>query len=340
MGSAKLRRRKGANEPAEETEKKGTKDWIDYNKKKELHPWQEPKIIMPKKKNKPQVFNLDQYRGPVFDALGDDDKKRILNIQSDIELKLIHIKTNVYEIGKLLFRAKGILPHGKFQKWVEETFGRELPYSTAACYKGIYEIFKDNPKTVKLLPLNFLIQAKQETFPDEIRNLINENPEAFKESDFDEFNQIYGDFKGGKIDLGGFIGLAKKEIQIGKEILEGESHVRHSLRGKRTIKQGFRQLKDAISVMRENSRKIRTFFNPPEKIIGGSDYAHPKLAYRNWAYNTINQSLDDDLIKDLDKAIEELKKLKIDIEGRRGKLYRHRLVEENGVMKKTLIPNL
>jgi hypothetical protein len=49
--------------------------------------------------------------------------------------------------------------------------------------------------------------------------------------------------------------------------------------------------------------------------------------------------LDDDLIKEIDSCIVQLGELKVDVEERRG-LFRQRLMEEEGVIKKTLIANL
>ncbi|MHA2239370.1 MAG: hypothetical protein ACXAB2_13570 [Candidatus Hodarchaeales archaeon] len=103
------------------------------------------------KTGKKLVTRLDNHRPVVYESLSESDKSRVLEIQTKIEERLLNIKIDIFEIGKLLARAKDILPHGSFRRWVEETWGAELPYSTAACWKAIYSTFKDNPETVRLL---------------------------------------------------------------------------------------------------------------------------------------------------------------------------------------------
>lgn len=79
----------------------------------------------------------------VYDRLKPEQKRAILCIQVEIDQRLIDFKVGIFSIGRLLANAKAILPHGQFKPWVQETWGRELPYSTAACFKAVYEKFKD-----------------------------------------------------------------------------------------------------------------------------------------------------------------------------------------------------
>ena len=93
----------------------------------------------------------------VYDSLLDWNKLRIVKIEKKIHNQLHNIKTNIMVIGELLSDAKKILSHGKYKPWIEEIFGDELPYSTASCYKKIYEDLRNHPDTVKVLPVSFLI---------------------------------------------------------------------------------------------------------------------------------------------------------------------------------------
>jgi hypothetical protein len=208
---------------------------------------------------KGEVIQLKHKRN-WFDQLPDKKQKRLLNIELDLNKELIKIKASIYEVGRLLYTAKNELPHGQYEVWIGERFGDELSYPTVANYKGIYEMFKDSPETVNLLPLTLLLQIKQESFPDEIRKLINDNPKAFRNVDIAKFKRIFSDYKGGKINMAQFEKLAKKHIETGITLLKGQRHLRNSIMGKKIIKSGFVELKSAIRTMRRYSWKIRTFF--------------------------------------------------------------------------------
>ena len=67
----------------------------------------------------------------------DDDLKnpqQLPLIADEIRLKVGSIKRNIYDIGKLLTKAKKITDHGKFKEWIKENF--EFSYQTA---KQLYE---------------------------------------------------------------------------------------------------------------------------------------------------------------------------------------------------------
>lgn len=152
--------------------------------------------------NNKRVHKIESYRHspsedqvPVYQRLKEEEKKKILRIQVDIEGHLLTIKTHFFKIGRLLSQAKKILPHGTFQRWIEETFGEQLPYPTAACFKAIYEKFKDNERGLMLLPITLLQQMAQPTFPDEIIKLINDNPEAAKNADLEEIKMAHFEFR-------------------------------------------------------------------------------------------------------------------------------------------------
>jgi hypothetical protein len=76
----------------------------------------------------PEVRVPEVVNRTVFEGLNLATQKKILGIETDINSRLLNIKTDIYMIGKLLSQAKGILPHGTYQRWVEETWEKELPY--------------------------------------------------------------------------------------------------------------------------------------------------------------------------------------------------------------------
>lgn len=278
------------------------------------------------------------FRQSVYESLKRKDLKKILRIQSQIEERLIQIKVNIYEVGKLLSRAKNVLNHGGFQRWIEETFGDELPYPTAACWKAIYEVFENNPKTVRLIPTNFLIKMKQKSFPEEILNLANENPEAFKEADlnalsraYEKFKRVCKEFKEDDVGLEDFVKLAREQIKIGMAILNGDAHRRHAKRAGRTLIYGFHDLRSYIKKVRKYSFEIRRFFVFPSK-----GYAFDEIKDHNLKVYAADDVLNEDLIKEVDKCISELEKLKKDISGR-GKFMDRRLRKTRGVIRPTYV---
>ena len=284
---------------------------------------------------KPQLTQVS-----VMDSLNKEVHDKVLALQLEAEKHFINIKTEWFKVGKILSGIKAILPHGTFQRWIEETWDYELAYQTAYNYKAIYEKFKDHPQSVLLLPQTLLQQMAQSTFPDEILKLVTDNPEAFTKGDVNEYKMAFDKYKTGEIDLTSFENLAKKIIDRGKEYLEGKTLERNSLSGKRVIKVGFRQLKEAIWKVRKYVREIRKYFPPGEDELSrtnepGKPDEMTELVKK---FGGVAAIYDDDLIKDMDDCIEELIKLKADVETHRG-LWRQRLVEEDGVTKKAFIPN-
>jgi len=132
----------------------------------------------------------------VFDSLSTHNKERILKIEGSIRRNIHSIKRRTYDIGKLLFEAKKILPHGQFQLWIEQAFGGELPYSTAAAFKAIYDFFQDKPKMVRYIPVSILLLMKQKEFPEEMMKRIEADPEGFaKVVDVEGFKKAYKKIK-------------------------------------------------------------------------------------------------------------------------------------------------
>jgi hypothetical protein len=257
--------------------------------------------------------------------------QRITECQIDIEGKLHEVKRIYYEIGEKLSRAKEIVGHGNFQRWIEETWGNELPYSTAACYLAIYEKFKGSGDLIALLPLGLLQQMKQDSFPDVINQLILDNPEAFQKVDLVDFKQLFQDFKAGSVSLGEFERMAQKHIRIGLDIVQGQAHKRKSRTAQRIAGFGVGEIRKAISKVRKYISKMRGLFPPME----GSQ--------RNDQVDAINEELqelqDDRLRREIVLCKKALDELLAAIDERQG-LFRERLVEIDGIVKKEMVNNL
>jgi len=267
----------------------------------------------------------------VFDILSKKQRTSLLSIQSKIDLRLIEIKTNIFQIGRLLSEAKKALPRGMFQKWIEETWGDQLPYPTAACYKSIYQRFQKNPIAVKLLPLTILTTLKQKAFPDEIFKLVNDNPEAFAKDNPEEFRNVYNDYKNGKIDLDEWERLAEEQIKIGIAIYKGREQLRQTLRSQRTASDGFIQLTKGVEKIRSLYFHLRSFFPP---VVG----SFKKKAVSEYYSPQMIEAMCDHILADINGAIDELKKLRKDIEERQP-FWKHRLIEKDGIIKDELIVN-
>jgi hypothetical protein len=278
---------------------------------------------------------------PVFDTLNKGDQGRILNIQLAIDKNLVEVKFRFFDIGKLLSQAKGIVGHGNFQRWVEETWRGQLPYPTAACYRAIFEKFKNERVRITVLPITLLQQMAQDSFPDEIIKMITDNPEAFKDN-ASEVRAAYANFKKGEIDLSEFESLATKVIALGISMYNGKGLENFSRTGKRVIKHGWTELKAAIWKIRKYSFKIRTYFPPAEDET--PSFTDKEIAEHNKKVDAMTlELLDDDLIKEIDYAIDELELLRQEIKeraGRGGGFWRTRLVNEDGITRKVCISNL
>jgi hypothetical protein len=255
----------------------------------------------------------------IFNSLESKKQKQILKIQTKIETHLLAIKTNSYAIGKCLSEAKEVVGHGNFKKWIQETWKNELPYSTAALYLKIYNEFEKTPDLVRYLPVGFLQQVSQTSFPESILALIKEqNPDAFDKSTIDDIGSAYRDFKSGKIKLDEFNALAKDVIELGTKMLTGETQVRQATTAKRTKQAGVTDLKNVIKQLRDKVQKIDELFASAWE----SETEKDKL-------KELSQK---DIIEDLDSAIQELQALKqLIIKGPYGPLFKENLAVKDGV---------
>lgn len=211
-----------------------------------------------------------------------EDSKKLINIVTDIETRLVNIKRDYFEIGRLLSKAKEILPHGKFQQWIEIHFKSELPYSTAALFMKIYNTFENAPATVQYLPITFLMKMTEQSFPEEIIKIITEQ-ENTDMLDIQVITETYQLYKAKEIDLSEFERIAKKQFDLAVQIQVGRTQRRLSGEYTETIHLGMGVLFNAIKKIRTVSRRMRYFINPSD---------------------------DKPIIKDIDKAISELQELK------------------------------
>jgi hypothetical protein len=228
-------------------------------------------------------------------TLSKDANEKLLSIVVDIETRLVNIKRDLFEIGKLLSNAKQILPHGMFQPWIEKTFARDLPYSTAYAYMMIFEHFQNSPQTVQLLPISFLMCMTRETFPQQIKEIIEENAQHLKSEDVKAIKEAYSAFKNGTISLGRFSSIAKRKIQLGITIERGITNRRITTNARSLLHHRMDYIVKAIRELGHAANKMQYLFAPVE---GSMEEA--------------------DTIRRIDMAIDDLQKLKRNLEGKVG----------------------
>jgi len=246
-----------------------------------------------KLKRRRKQITLDE----ILEGTSNTDKRRLLEIATDVQTGITNMKKDSFNIGKLLHTAKQILPHGKFTLWIKYYFKDDLPYSTAYFYMKIYETFQDDPSSVKNIPTKFLQMVTQKEFPEEALKLIKEQAHSNKinNNDLKQVNEIYELFKTGQIGQSQFVVLAKDQIKLGIEMWKNPSTHRINTNMRESLYRGGGDILKRIRDLIETARSMNGLYpyDPKSK-------EHAKL------------------MKYIDEIIVELENLKIELEGGKG----------------------
>ena len=231
----------------------------------------------------------------IMDQTTKTEKAQLLQIATDLRTRLINIKQDALHVGELLTEAKGILSHGQFQPWIEYFFKGDISYASAYFYMRIYDTFKDNPSSVKHIPTTYLLMLTQKNFPKEILEHIKKHPEKFDNKNLKMINEVYNLWKTGTIGGSQFLKLAEDQIKIGIDIVNKSTLHRINSITRLSLEYGAGDILKRIRSMRQIARSMAGLYpyDPESK-------EHKKL------------------MDDIDKTIDELKELKIDLEGGRG----------------------
>lgn len=241
----------------------------------------------------------------IYESLSHTEKAKLLIIQTEIEADIINLKNNVYRLGERLTEAKDTVPHGMFMSWIEVAFKDELPYSTAYFYMRVYKVFKDNPRTIQYIPTRYLLTVTNNEFPEEIIKLLNESPEKLNKVALNEINELFIDFRKGRIGNSQFVKLAEEQIKLGLNILKGRTKHRLNMNMRKSLEYGTGDLLKHIKHLQKIASEMAGLFPyDPDSTT------HKKL------------------IKYLDDTIKELQKLKIELEGGDG--FRKEISTEDG----------
>lgn len=234
-----------------------------------------------------------------YNSLVRSEKFKLTKIEREIQTRTIEIKKNAYEIGQFLCKAKAILPHGSFDTWREQTFGDDLPYSTAYHYRRIYLTFKDRPGAVSLIPTQYLLTLTQKQFPDEALQMIKEKldrePESIEKWQLDEVTEFFDFMKKGTIGGNAFLKQVEKIIRDGHRLADdkmNQSKHRMNKNARRTLYFGLGDMLKKLEAAVNNAREMAGLFP-----FDPDDPEHKKV------------------IKKIEKAIEKLQKLEIELEG-------------------------
>jgi len=115
-------------------------------------------------------------------------KKSLLRIEQDINKRLLNIKRDIFEIGKLLSQAsRCFMDWGHYEVWIGETFGHQLSVRSAGYYREVYEAFSHRKDIVEAYPLTYLLHLIHETPPD--KSVIEEIDKAIAGSAPEERDQ-------------------------------------------------------------------------------------------------------------------------------------------------------
>lgn len=234
-----------------------------------------------------------------MDALSASQKATVIDIGNQIQNLLIDIKRNSFDIGRMLFAAKSIIPHGHFEAWIHHFFRNDLKPSTARFYMRIYNAFKECPQKIQEFPSETLLMMTQDHFPEEMFKMLTDHTEKIQPAQLNEVKSIWTNLKNGKIEKN--IALKLTEEQIAKSAQMKFDRAMGKTR--RRINSNERQLLElGISNMCKQIRAVREL---------ARDYAS-MYPYDPESPDHIK------LMKEIDDVIIELHQLKDDLEGRGG----------------------
>jgi hypothetical protein len=200
----------------------------------------------------------DDYEGGLSKA----QTVELMSIETEVQSRLMYIKRDVYEIGKLLSVAKGIVSHGEFEKWIEKTFGDDLPYSTANYCMRVYMTFEDKPSLVTRIPSKYLLMVTQKSFPDQIVQLLKDNPDMISPHNLSQVKTLYEDYKKGILESNVFLKLAGRQIRTGLEIKADYNTYRINGTMRRPLHRGIKEMMDRIEGVRIIVRDMNHYYPP------------------------------------------------------------------------------
>jgi len=128
-----------------------------------------------------------------------DPKKELSGIAEDIKTRNESVKGEMFEIGRLLCKAKDMLPKGDFKPWVKSNF--DFSYQTANNFMNVYRYCLRDKSIVSSVSSSVLYLIASKKFPSDLREYLFENADYLKGISNKDMRKVYKKFKAGKIDL-------------------------------------------------------------------------------------------------------------------------------------------
>jgi len=140
------------------------------------------------------------------DSLTGDKREEYLDsIKQELQIRSQVFKYQIYEMGKLLYEAKKILPHGKFQPWLDNNF--DFGYRTAHNFMKVYIACIGHPEVVKYFNQSCLYVISRPNFPKDLRQALFDGVKGHIDIKEKDIVQIALKYKNGELQI------SDKEVQ-------------------------------------------------------------------------------------------------------------------------------
>jgi hypothetical protein len=128
------------------------------------------------------------------------DKNQLPLIVKEINARVLNGKREIYEIGRLLTKAKSLVGHGNFKQWVKDNF-EEISYQTARNFMNVYRYCLGRPELVESIKASVLYMIATDKFPQDLREYLFENADDLDQISNKRLKKLYEKFKRGEMDL-------------------------------------------------------------------------------------------------------------------------------------------
>ena len=236
----------------------------------------------------PSNFTLSE----ITEKLSDTDRVKLLEDQTEVQREIFSVKRSVFNIGKILSKAKARLPHGYFIRWIKLSFGDDLPYSTAYLYMKIYEMFKDHKSIIEWVPMKYLVMITSKEFPAEIIRVLKRHKKEIGPAALQQIGDNYHKYKKGELSKSRLIKLSEKQILMACGKWKGETKHRINQVMRLSITTETKDILRRITTLRATACEMA----------------------ESWPYDPAS-SEHRKLLAEIDNTIKELQNLKADLEG-------------------------
>lgn len=150
---------------------------------------------------------------------GSEIDEYVKSVAEEINLRTKATTYTAFEIGKLLWDVKNLLPHGEFLKWISGNLA--ISPSSAQTYMRIYDCCMGVPEILGCFNLSILSEICTPRFPENLRELLFENVEGIFDVKREDLLILAFKFRNGtvKIDseeVQNFLKIEKEKAEFNK----------------------------------------------------------------------------------------------------------------------------